>query len=80
MLTTHSLFLLRELSIQLADKKNRGVDRRFFGLQTPQIAGTGVRVSAADELNQLEHIASLDAETEQADRYLSLVPNLFAEE
>ena len=79
-LTTHSLFLLRELSIQLADKKNRGVDRRFFGLQTPQIAGTGVRVSAADELNRLEHIASLDAETEQADRYLSLVPNLFAEE
>lgn len=79
-LTTHSLFLLRELVIQLADRKNRSIARRFFGLQTPKIAGTGVRVSSADELNRLEHIASLDAETEQADRYLCLTPNLFDEE
>lgn len=78
-LTTHSLFLLRELVIQLADRKNRSVPRRFFGLQTPETAGTGVRVSSADELSKLDHIASLDAETEQADRYLSLTPNLFDE-
>lgn len=79
-LTTHSLFLLRELVIQLADKSNQSIARRFFGLQTPEIAGTGVCVSSANELNQLAHIASLDAETEQADRYLSLTPNLFAED
>lgn len=79
-LTTHSLFLLRELVIQLAEKDNKAVTKRFFGLQVPAVAGTGVHVSAADELNELEHIASLNAEAEQADRYLSLNPNLFAEE
>ena len=79
-LTTHSLFLLRELVIQLADRQNHCIARRFFGLQTPQKAGTGVRVCAADDLNKLDHIASLDAETEQADRYLCLTPHLFDEE
>ena len=79
-LTTHSLFLLRELVIQLAEKGNKGITKRFFGLQVPETAGNGVQVSAADELNELNHIASLDAESEQADRYLNLVPNLFSEE
>lgn len=79
-LTTHSLFLLRELVIQLAEKANQTITKRFFGLQVPEIAGTGVHVSAADELNELQDIASLNAEAEQADRYLSLTPNLFAEE
>lgn len=79
-LTTHSLFLLRELVIQLSDKRNRCIAKRFFGLQTPEVAGTGVGVSSADDLNHLAHIASLDAESEQADRYLTLNPNLFPEE
>lgn len=69
-LTTHSLFLLRELVIQLADKANQSTTRKFFGLQ-PLPQG-GVSISSARTLDELEHIASLDAEMEQADRYLSL--------
>lgn len=74
LLTTHSLFLLRELVIQLSDQQNRGVSRRFFGLQAGRVEGR--RVSEADELDNLAHLDSLEAEQEQADRYLSLMPQL----
>ena len=77
LLTTHSLFLLRELVIQLADKQNAGVSRHFFGLQAGRVEGR--RVSEADELDQLAHLDSLEAEQEQADRYLSLMPQLSEE-
>lgn len=77
LLTTHSLFLLRELVIQLADQQNRGVSRRFFGLQAGRVEGP--RVSEADELDKLAHLDSLEAEQEQADRYLSLMPQLSEE-
>ncbi len=77
LLTTHSLFLLRELVIQLADKQNAGVSRHFFGLQAGRVKGR--RVSEADELDQLAHLDSLEAEQEQADRYLSLMPQLSEE-
>ena len=73
-LTTHSLFLLRELVIQLAEEQNRGTSRRFFGLQAGRVEGK--RVSEADELDKLAHLDSLEAEQEQADRYLSLMPQL----
>lgn len=69
LLTTHSLFLLRELTIQLATDKGRTVPHRFFGLQ-PTV--DGVRVSAAEQLELLEQPDSLEAEMAQADRYLSL--------
>ena len=77
LLTTHSLFLLREMVIQLADKQNAGVSRHFFGLQAGRVEGR--RVSEADELDQLAHLDSLEAEQEQADRYLSLMPQLSEE-
>ena len=77
LLTTHSLFLLRELVIQLAEQQNRSVSRRFFGLQAGRVEGR--RVSESDELDQLAHLDSLEAEQEQADRYLSLMPNLSEE-
>ena len=73
-LTTHSLFLLRELVIQLAEEQNKGTSRRFFGLQAGRVEGP--RVSEADELDKLAHLDSLEAEQEQADRYLSLMPQL----
>lgn len=73
-LTTHSLFLLRELVIQLAEEQNKGTSRQFFGLQTGRVEGP--RVSEADELDKLAHLDSLEAEQEQADRYLSLMPHL----
>ncbi len=72
MLTTHSLFLLRELVIQLADPANRKMRRRFIGLQPPLSLGSGVRSSSGDELSQIDRLDSLDAEMEQADRYLSM--------
>lgn len=71
MLTTHSLFLLRELTIQLAEKGNH-VPHRFFGLQ-PQ--AEGVRVSSSGDLAGLEQPDSLEAEMLQADRYLNMAAN-----
>ena len=73
-LTTHSLFLLRELTIQLAAQENRGVSRRFTGLQLQARGREGVRVSAGESMNDLDYIDSLDAEMEQADRYLGMHP------
>lgn len=72
MLTTHSLFLLRELVIQLADRLNSKVSRRFFGLQPPGNSNSGVRTSTGDTLDEIDHIDSLEAEMEQADRYLNM--------
>ncbi len=72
MLTTHSLFLLRELVIQLSESGNQKTSRRFFGLQAPQTSGCGVRSSCGDELSQIDRLDSLDAEMEQADRYLNM--------
>ena len=71
-LTTHSLFLLRELTIQLAAQENRGVSRRFTGLQLEARGREGVRVSAGESMNDLDYIDSLNAEMEQADRYLGM--------
>ncbi len=72
-LSTHSLFLLRELAIQLADKRNRAVTRRFFGLQAGRHGST---LTTADTLSQLDRLDILDAEATQADRYLSLADEL----
>ncbi len=72
MLTTHSLFLLRELVIQLAAPANKKMSRRFIGLQPPLATGSGVRSSSGDDLTQIDHLESLDAEMEQADRYLNM--------
>lgn len=72
MLTTHSLFLLRELVIQLADKRNARLPRRFFGLQPPAGQTEGAVCSAGDSLDEISPIASLEAEMEQADRYLRM--------
>ncbi len=72
MLTTHSLFLLRELVIQLAQVPNEKVSRRFFGLQPPRDNRCGVRTSTGSTLDAIDHIDSLEAEMEQADRYLNM--------
>lgn len=69
-LTTHSLFLLRELVIQLALPRNKAVARRFFGLQAPHSSRGGVHTSAGDSPGDIAPIESLQAEMEQADRYL----------
>lgn len=75
MLTTHSLFLLRELVICLNQPSMSGVLRRFIGLQPPPSPNSAVRVSAGNSLDEISPLESLDAEMEQADRYLRM-PNL----
>lgn len=74
-LSTHSLFLLREITIQLADTRNRNVARRFFGLQAGR---RGSEVMPAATLAELDRLDILDAEAAQADRYLSLADALFS--
>ncbi len=70
MISTHSLFLLRELTIQLREADE--VKRRFIGLQAPSATHRLVRVSSADSVMGLEPMDSLEAEVAQADRYLGL--------
>lgn len=74
MLTTHSLFLLRELTIRLSEPGARALSRRFFGLQPPESPFGAVRVTCGDSLDDISPLESLVAEMEQADRYLSM-PN-----
>ncbi len=69
-MSTHSLFLLRELTIQL--HKHQEIARRFIGLQPQASHSDAVQVSAADSLDELPHLESLDAELAQADRYLCM--------
>lgn len=69
-LTSHSLFLIRELVIQLAEPRNAQVARRFFGLKVPRENRFGVRMTSADNLDGLGPIESLEAEIAQADRYM----------
>lgn len=76
-LSTHSLFLLRELAIQLADKRNHGVTRRFFGLQA---GAHGSSIGAADTISRLEDLDILEAEAAQADRYLAMADTLLNED
>lgn len=72
-LSTHSLFLLREITIQLTDSRNRNISRRFFGLQK---GPRGSSVTPAAALAELDALDILDAEAAQADRYLSLADEL----
>lgn len=76
MLTTHSLFLLRELVIQLAEKQHTVISRRFFSMQPAHSTSEGVRTSAGDSPDEIDHIESLEAEMEQADRYLNMNLNI----
>lgn len=71
-ITSHSLFLLREMVLQLGEERNAHVSRRFFGLQAPEDHTRGVRLHQADTLEGVGPIASLEAEIEQADRYLNM--------
>jgi predicted ATPase len=70
-LATHSLFLMRELSLQLALPENGGTERRFFALEraTEDRPAQIIEGASAEEI---EPIAALDAEVEQSERYLRL--------
>ena len=46
--------------------------RRFFGLQPAKDNRSGVITSSGESLSEIDHLDSLDAEVEQADRYMSM--------
>jgi predicted ATPase len=66
-IATHSLFLLRELQIQLA--LNPNVPANFFALERE---GKSVTVQQGNSIYDVDPIAALDADLEQTDRYLEL--------
>jgi AAA15 family ATPase/GTPase len=67
-IATHSLFLLRELEIQMA--LHPETPSRYFALKLEK---TGVKVSQGDTLTEIDPITVLDVELEQSDRYLEVV-------
>jgi energy-coupling factor transporter ATP-binding protein EcfA2 len=67
-LATHSLFLLRELEIQTMQNPQTPV--RYFALARQ---GQAVTAQQGNTLNDVDPIASLDANLEQSERYLELV-------
>ncbi|MCH5285426.1 MAG: AAA family ATPase [Akkermansiaceae bacterium] len=73
-LSTHSLFLLRELVIRLRQESHSGITRRFISLHTPPEPGAPVQVSAGHTPDEIGPLDSLEAEMEQADRYLRMPP------
>lgn len=68
-IATHSLFLLRELEILLAEPGRRGLDVRHFGLQSTQ---NGVSVLQGISLDDIGDITALEESLQQSDRYLAL--------
>lgn len=66
-IATHSLFLLRELSILLGTKQYQKVPRRIIGLQPSDGETT---VEAVDSADALTGLSMLDEELKQTDRYL----------
>jgi predicted ATPase len=66
---THSLFLLRELELELAAAQGsgKGVPARFFGLHAD---AQGVTLAQADDLAGIGTITALEESLRQSDRYL----------
>jgi predicted ATP-dependent endonuclease of OLD family len=66
-LATHSLFLLRELEILLANQQSPQVIPRFFGLH---FAAGSVVVNQGDAIDEIGNITALDEDLAQSDRFL----------
>jgi ABC-type transport system involved in cytochrome c biogenesis ATPase subunit len=67
-IATHSLFMMRELSLLLGREENSKVERKFFALEL--LAEGGSRVSEGKSAEEIEPVAALDAEVDQSQRYL----------
>lgn len=65
-IATHSLFLLRDLEILLADKP---LDTAFFGLHA---SDNGITVQQGASLYDIGDITALEESLQQSDRYLAL--------
>jgi ABC-type lipoprotein export system ATPase subunit len=70
-LATHSLFLMRELSLQLGLAENQSTERKFFALER-EAEERPARVNEGASAEEIEPIAALDAELEQSQRYLQV--------
>jgi predicted ATP-dependent endonuclease of OLD family len=66
---THSLFLLREIEILMADARFTRVRTRCFALAP---GDEEVHVSTGDRPEDVDPIATLDADLKQSDRYMEL--------
>ena len=64
-IATHSLFLIRELEIQL---NTTDIKAKFFGLERLQVGGVVVHQSTS--VDEIGNIASLEEELRQSDRFL----------
>jgi predicted ATPase len=65
--TSHSLFLIRELDILLQSLEFKGTKARFFGLHRGH---DGVAVKQGDTVDDIGQIGALQEELGQSDRYL----------
>jgi energy-coupling factor transporter ATP-binding protein EcfA2 len=74
-LATHSLVMMRELSMLLQSKPFKRVDRRFYAL-APTRDGLRVRLTVGGSADEIEPIDSLDAEIDQSERYLAAQESL----
>jgi predicted ATPase len=68
-IATHSLFLLRELEILLAEDARQNVEGRYFGLQSSE---NGIEVLQGPTLDDIGDITALEESLQQSDRYLAL--------
>jgi ABC-type lipoprotein export system ATPase subunit len=68
-LATHSLFLLKEidLQLQLAAESLSAIPARFFALTVD--GDNGAKISAGENLEEVDPITALDMEIDQSDRY-----------
>jgi predicted ATPase len=69
-IATHSLFFLRELEILLGEAENDDIEHRWFALRRGQSTDGGVEVEQGASPDDVQTIASLDADLEQSDRFL----------
>lgn len=67
-IASHSLFLLRELDILLAQKRPKELEARFFGLHP---GAEGVAIDDGETVDDIGNIVALDEELLQSDRYLA---------
>lgn len=69
-LATHSLFLLRELEIQLRKGDFTTIQTRFFALKP---SAKGVEIEQGDRVEDLDTLVLLDEELEQSDRFMEVM-------
>lgn len=72
-IATHSLFLLRQIEIELSDPKNQETtnNTQFIGLA---VENSAAHVSSGSTIYDIEKITALDEELKQADEYMVNLP------